>query len=659
MTITQTDDASTDHAISITSDVAGTHQATGPTQDDLNRFGNGCHDSVYRFLGAHVGPEGCHFRVWAPNAAAVDVIGDFNGWKGGLHPMTPSDAGIWHGWAPEARPGDTYKYRITPAFGPPIEKADPMAFATEEPPRTASKIWSGEYQWSDSTWMESRRDRNRMDGPISIYEVHLGSWRYEPGGYRALAHQLADHLDATGFTHVELMPVMEHPFYGSWGYQLLSYFAPTARYGRPEDLMYLIDVLHKRGYGVILDWVPSHFPVDKHGLAEFDGTHLYEHADPRLGFHPDWTSAIFNYDRHEVRSYLLSSARYWVEKFHADGLRVDGVASMLYRNYSRPDGEWIPNHYGGHENIGAATLLQDLNRSLYAEFDDIMVMAEESTAWPGVTTPTDFGGLGFGYKWDMGWMNDTLRYVERDSVHRRWHHHDLTFRMVYAYDENYVLPLSHDEVAHGKGSLLSKQPGDSWQQFAGLRLLLGYQYALPGKKLLFMGAEFAARDEWRHDQELDWGLLQHDSHAGMMRWVKTLNDLYRSQPALHRLDRNPEGFRWIVMDDNDNSVLAFARSSGCDGGDGIDAATSAVAAPPEDIVVICNFTPVPRHDYRIGVPRTGQWVELANSDATDYWGSGVAGGTWETDDIASHGYEQSIAITVPPLSICFLSTSQT
>lgn len=620
-------------------------QQLEPALHDLQRFAAGDHHSIHQFMGAHVESGGCRFRVWAPNARAVSIIGDFNGWDSEQHPMFSSDAGIWSGWVPKAKVGQCYKYRITPEHGDPIEKADPMAFATEEPPKTASKIWAGDYQWSDQIWMDSRRDRNRMDGPVAIYELHLGSWRYEPGGYRALAHQLADHLDATGFTHVELMPVMEHPYYGSWGYQMLSYFAPTARYGRPEDLMYLVDVLHKRGYGVILDWVPSHFPIDDHGLAAFDGTYLYEHADPRLGFHPDWTSAIFNYDRHEVRSYLLSSAHYWIDNFHIDGLRVDGVASMLYRNYSRPDGEWIPNQHGGQENIGAMTLMQELNRSLYSEFDDIMVMAEESTAWPGVTTPTEFGGLGFGYKWDMGWMNDTLEYLSRDSVHRGWHHGDLTFRMVYAYDENYVLPLSHDEVAHGKGSLLSKQPGDSWQQFAGLRLLLGYQYALPGKKLLFMGAEFGTRDEWRHDQELDWSLLQHESHAGVAQWVKMLNSIYRTEPALHCLDRHHDGFRWVVLDDNDNSVVAFVRSAGGH-------------VQGRDILVVCNFTPVPRHDYRLGVPQAGLWTELANSDAEDYWGSGVSATPVVSDAIASHGFHQSISLTVPPLSICFLTASQ-
>lgn len=610
---------------------------------DIARFAAGTHDTVYRFMGAHLHPDGCTFRVWAPSAAAVSVVGDFNGWDPLAAPMAPSDAGIWTALVGEAQMDHRYKFHIVAEDGTALDKSDPMAFATEEPPRSASKIWAPQYQWSDSEWMTHRRDRNRLDGPVSIYEIHLGSWRYEPGGYRALAHQLADHLDQTGFTHVELLPVMEHPFYGSWGYQMLSYFAPTARYGRPEDLMYFVDHLHQRGFGVLLDWAPGHFPVDQHGLATFDGTHLYEHADPRLGFHPDWTSAIFNYDRFEVRSYLLSSARYWLEYFHIDGLRVDGVASMLYRDYSRAEGEWLPNYYGGNENLGAVAFLQELNRCLYAAYDDVMIMAEESTAWPGVTTPTEFGGLGFGYKWDMGWMNDTLDYMGKDPAHRRWHHEELTFRMVYAADENYVLPLSHDEVVHGKGSLLSRQPGDSWQQFAGHRLLLGYQYALPGKKLLFMGAELGARDEWNHEREIDWGLLQHESHAGVAAWVATLNRLYRTEPALHRFDRHPDGFSWVVIDDNENSILGFVRSAGPD---------------HRDVLVVCNFLPTPRHGYRLGVPQPGEWTELANSDAGDFWGSGLTNDVWFSEPVTSHGHGQSLNLTIAPLSVCFLGGPQ-
>ncbi len=514
-----------------------------------------------------------------------------------------------------------------------------MGFASEEPPRTASRIWDLAYDWGDGDWMESRAVRNAHDAPISIYEVHLGSWRYEPGGYRALAHQLADHLDATGFTHVELLPVMEHPFYGSWGYQTLGYFAPTARYGTPQDLMYLIDLLHQRGHGVLLDWVPSHFPTDAHGLARFDGTHLYEHADPRLGFHPDWESAIFNYDRHEVRSFLLSSARFWLERYHADGLRVDAVASMLYRDYSRKAGEWIPNQYGGNENLGAIDFLQEMNRRVYLHHPDVLTVAEESTAWPGVSKPTDGGGLGFGFKWDMGWMNDTLDYFGEDPVHRRHHHGQLTFRMIYAFDENFVLPLSHDEVVHGKGSLLSRQPGDRWQQLAGLRLLYGYQYGLPGKKLLFMGDELAMEDEWNHEQELPWGLLAEAGHAGVAAWVGRLNELYRAEPALHRVDSDPAGFSWLIGDDADNSVLAFLRH-----------------APGErSVLVVGNFTPVPRSAYRIGVPHAGTWVELANGDDPAFGGSGLLNGSVETDDVTAHGHETSLTITVPPLAVCFLA----
>jgi 1,4-alpha-glucan branching enzyme len=471
--------------------------------------------------------------------------------------------------------------------------------------------------------------------------VHLGSWRYEPGGYRALARQLADHLDETGFTHVQLLPVMEHPFYGSWGYQTTGYFAPTARYGSPQDLMYLVDLLHQRGYGVLLDWVPSHFPTDAHGLSVFDGTHLYEHADERLGFHPDWKSAIFNYDRHEVRSFLLSSARFWLSRYHADGLRVDAVASMLYRDYSRAAGEWIPNEFGGRENLGAVSFLQELNRRVYVNHPDAITVAEESTAWPGVTRPTDDGGLGFGFKWDMGWMNDTLEYIQRDPVHRHWHHGELTFRMVYAFSENFVLPLSHDEVVHGKGSLLARQPGDRWQQLAGLRLLYGYQYGSPGKKLLFMGSELAMDEEWQHEQELPWGLLRQPENRAMLAWVAALNGAYRGEPALHRIDNTPDGFSWIVGDDDRNAVLAFLRTDAAD----------AVTRP---VLVVCNFTAVPRWDYRVGVPLAGQWDELLNSDDKHFGGSGVGNGALATTDEPAHGYEVSLQVTVPPLAAVFL-----
>jgi 1,4-alpha-glucan branching enzyme len=612
---------------------------------DLWRFGEGTHDDLAAILGAHPDPAGgvgTEFRVWAPNAVSVSVVGDFNGWSDDRDRLAGSPAGIWSGRVAAATVGQRYKYRIETEDGTRLDKADPVAFASEEPPETASVIADLSYEWGDADWMESRGARNRHDAPISIYEVHLGSWRYEPGGYRALAHQLADHLDETGFTHVELLPVMEHPFYGSWGYQTTGYFAPTARYGTPQDLMYLVDLLHQRGYGVLLDWVPSHFPTDAHGLAVFDGTHLYEHADERLGFHPDWKSAIFNYDRHEVRSFLLSSARFWLSRYHADGIRVDAVASMLYRDYSRAEGEWIPNEFGGNENLGAVSFLQELNRRIYVNHPDTITIAEESTAWPGVTRPTDDGGLGFGFKWDMGWMNDTLEYVQRDPIHRHWHHGELTFRMVYAFSENFVLPLSHDEVVHGKGSLVSRQPGDRWQQLAGLRLLYGYQFGSPGKKLLFMGSELAMDDEWQHEQELPWGVLQQPEHRAILEWVAALNRTYRSEPALHRVDHDPAGFAWIVGDDDRNAVLAFLRTDAAD-----------AAARP--VLVLCNFTSVPRWSYRVGVPIAGSWAELLNSDDQRFGGSGVGNGTLTSTDEPAHGYEDSLEVSVPPLGAVFLA----
>ncbi len=623
--------------------------ATTPTDADLWRFGEGTHDDIASFLGAHVSGTGAEastlFRVWAPNAVQVSVIGDFNGWDGSRNMLTPSDSGIWSGTVVGVGPGAVYKYRVFHRGGQSVDKADPIGFGTEEPPRTASVVTDLAYEWGDAEWMASRGEQTGHDKPLSIYEVHLGSWRYEPRGYRGLALQLADHLDRTNFTHVELLPVMEHPFYGSWGYQTTGYFAPTARYGSPADFMYLIDLLHQRGYGVILDWVPSHFPNDVHGLAEFDGTHLYEHADPRLGFHPDWKSAIFNYERHEIRSFLLSSARFWLSRYHIDGLRVDAVASMLYRDYSRADGEWLPNEFGGNENLGAITFLQELNRRVYTNHPDTVTIAEESTAWPGVSRPTDGGGLGFGFKWDMGWMNDTLDYIGRDPIHRQFHHNELTFRMHYAFSENYVLPLSHDEVVHGKGSLVQRQPGDRWQQMAGLRLLFGYQYGLPGKKLLFMGAEFGVDSEWSHEHELPWHLLQYGEHEGMLEWVSTLNRLHREEPALHELDCEPAGFEWLVGDDDTNSVVAFARWPSAD----------EPTATERPVVAIYNFTPVPRNDYLLGVPSAGSWEELANSDATGFGGSGVVNGTLETEPTGTHGQEQSIRLTVPPLGAVFLA----
>ncbi|MFN8639971.1 MAG: 1,4-alpha-glucan branching protein GlgB [Dehalococcoidia bacterium] len=557
----------------------------------------GRHAELYRVLGAHPTEEGTGFRVWAPTAREVRVIGDFDGWGAGAQSGTtrlePSDSGVWSGVVPEAGTGHRYKFRLVDAAGNPLpDKLDPLAFRTELPPATAGIIANLDYAWADEAWMADRARRNALDAPISIYELHLGSWR-SPASYRDLAEPLADHARRLGFTHVELLPIMEHPFYGSWGYQTTGYFAPTARYGEPADLMYLVDTLHRRGIGVILDWTPAHFPDDPHGLARFDGTHLYEHADPRRGRHPDWDTLIFNYDRHEVRSFLLSSACFWLDRYHVDGLRVDAVASMLYLDYSRAEGEWLPERDGRTRNTGAVRFLRDLNATIYERFPGVQTYAEESTAWPMVSRPTSMGGLGFGLKWDMGWMHDTLEYFARDPVHRAHHHNELTFRGVYAFTESFVLPLSHDEVVHGKGPLLSKLPGDEWQRFANLRALLGYQFAAPGKKLLFMGTEFAPLAEWNHDELLDWSLLDQDAHAGISRWVTALNDLYARTPALHEGDCTSEGFEWVIGDDSANSVLAFLRRG-----------TGSEGAP---VLVVANLTPVIRDGYRVGVPVRGPW----------------------------------------------------
>ncbi len=615
------------------------------TPDDRHRFRDGSHVDLARVLGAHPvtsGPDagGVWFAVWAPNADRVEVIGAWNGWQGADDLLHPDDSGIWHGVVTGASVGDGYKYRIRNRDdGSITDKADPFGFEFEEPPRTASVIADLAYGWGDDEWMADRHAANALDAPMSVYEVHLGSWRYEPGGYRALAHQLADYLDETGFTHVELLPIMEHPFYGSWGYQTLGYFAPSRRYGPPIDFKYLVDHLHQRGHGVILDWVPSHFPLDQSGLARFDGTHLYEHADPRLGFHPDWKSGIFNYDRHEVRSFLLSSALWWLGEYHADGLRVDAVASMLYRDYSREEGQWIPNEHGGRENLGAVAFLQQLNQSVYNRHPDVQMIAEESTAWGGVSRPTDTGGLGFGMKWDMGWMHDTLQFLARDPVHRAHHLGEATFRNIYAFTENFVLPLSHDEVVHGKGSMVNKMPGDRWQQLANLRLVYGYQWAAPGKPLLFMGGEFAVSDEWSHDVELAWELLQYDEHKGIQRLVGDLNRLVRAEPALHRVDFEHTGHRSIT-DDHTNTVMLFER----------------LAPDDRPVVVAVNFTPVPRPGYRIGVSTAGEWTEVLNTDAEAYGGSGLVNdGPIQAEAAAAHGSELSIEIDLPPLGVTFLA----
>ncbi|MDQ7956068.1 MAG: 1,4-alpha-glucan branching protein GlgB [Pseudomonadota bacterium] len=620
-----------------------THAPLSPA--DLHLFREGTHTRLHERLGAHLQPRGgVHFAVWAPNARQVHVIGDWNYWSDADALQVRDDgSGIWEGTVAQAQPGQTYKYRIVGPEGQTLEKADPFAFQTELPPATASRIWGGAHAWTDAEWMVGRAARNALDAPVAIYEVHPGSWQRQDGeflGWRELAVRLAAYVKDMGFTHVELMPVTEHPFYGSWGYQTTGYFAPTARYGTPEDFMAFVDHLHRQDIGVILDWVPSHFPTDAHGLAQFDGTHLYEHADPRQGFHPEWNSAIFNYGRHEVRSFLLSSAMYWLEHFHIDGLRVDAVASMLYLDYARGPGQWIPNVHGGRENLEAVHFLRDLNRAVYRDHPDTFTVAEESTAWPMVSRPTEMGGLGFGMKWNMGWMHDTLAYLKEEPVHRRWHHHRMTFSLVYAFNENFVLPLSHDEVVHGKGSLVNKMPGDDWQQFANLRAMLGYMWAHPGKKLLFMGGEFGQRREWTHDGELEWWVTGLPGHGGTQRLVRQLNDALRGEPALHELDFSGEGFEWIEADDAQHSVYAFLRK----GRDG--------AAP---VLVVSNFTPVPRENYRLGVPHAGRWTELLNSDAREFDGSGWGNlGAVDSAPVPSHGRPQSVVLSLPPLSTLYL-----
>ena len=618
---------------------------------DVHLFNEGRHFRLYEKLGSHTmtvgGISGVLFAVWAPNAERVCVVGDFNGWNGTRHPLSPhATSGIWEGFVPGVTAGTRYKYRLLSRLGgPEFDKADPFAFACEEPPKTASIVFEPRHEWLDDEWMRGRGNRQRLDKPISVYEVHLGSWRRVPeeGGrfltYAEIAPRLIDHVQHHGFTHVEVMPVMEHPFYGSWGYQVTGYFAPTARYGSPDEFAAFVDALHQAGIGVILDWVPSHFPSDAFALAAFDGTHLYEHADARQRVQPEWQSWIFNYGRNEVRSFLISGARFWFDRFHADGLRMDGVASMLYLDYSRQAGEWVPNRFGGNENLEAVQLLQECNTEVFASFPDIMSIAEESTAWSGVSRPVDSGGLGFSYKWDMGWMHDTLDYLSHDPVHRPWHHDRLTFRSIYANSEHFVLPLSHDEVVHGKGSLISRMAGDEWQQFANLRLLYGYQFTQPGKKLLFMGGEFAQRSEWNHDASLDWHLLDFPAHQGVSAWVRRLNELYRSEPSLHRDDLAEANFAWIDCEDRAQSVLCYERR---DGGDGV-------------LVVVANFTPVPRVDYRVGMPRAGRWEVLANSDAPEYDGSGyLVPGAFDTTATPWHGRDQSALLVLPPLALLVL-----
>ncbi|MDQ3974154.1 MAG: 1,4-alpha-glucan branching protein GlgB [Actinomycetota bacterium] len=616
---------------------------------DLHLVGEGRHEELWRRMGAHVteveGVRGVTFAVWAPNARSVRVVGDFNSWDGRLHPMRlMGSSGVWELFLPDAGSGAYYKYEIVTAQGDLVTRADPYAFATEAPPGTASRVFASTHHWGDAGWLEARRSAQHVDRPMSVYEVHLGSWRRndqgEPLGYRELAHALGDHVEALGFTHVELLPVAEHPFGGSWGYQVTGYFAPTARYGTPDDFRYLVDHLHQRGVGVIVDWVPAHFPRDEWALARFDGTALYEHLDPRLGEHPDWGTLVFNFGRNEVRNFLLANALYWIEELHVDGLRVDAVASMLYLDYSREEGEWVPNRYGGRENLEAVEFIKELNAVVYGRNPGAMTIAEESTAWPGVSHPAYLGGLGFGFKWNMGWMHDTLSYFAHDPIHRRFHHNQLTFALMYAWTENFVLPLSHDEVVHGKRSLLDKMPGDRWRKFANLRALYGYMWAHPGKQLLFMGGEFGQWREWSEQRQLDWHLLEEADHAGMQRMVADLNAAYRRFPALWQHDTRPEGFEWIDANDADHNVLSFVRR----GREG----------PP--LVCVSNFSPLVWSDLRFGLPQAGEWDEVVNTDAQVYGGGNVGNyGTVVAEALPWHGLPASAHVVLPPLATLWLA----
>ncbi len=621
------------------------------TDDDLYLFNEGSHFHLWKKLGARPwvleGQPGGQFAVWAPNAEAVSVIGDFNGWNPDADPLSPSgSSGVWEGFIPGVRKGACYKYHIRSRYnGYRVDKADPFGVRQETPPRTGSVLWDLDYTWHDREWMESRPARNDLEAPISIYEVHVGSWmrrldeENRPLTYREMAGSLSEYVRSTNYTHVEFLPVMEHPFYGSWGYQVTGFFAPTSRYGTPQEFMHLVDTLHENGIGVILDWVPSHFPKDEHGLGYFDGSHLFEHADPRQGLHPDWDSLIFNYGRKEVQSFLLSNALYWLDEFHVDGLRVDAVASMLYLDYSREGDDWIPNRFGGRENIEAIEFLRRLNTEVFRFHPDVQTVAEESTSWPMVSRPTYVGGLGFGMKWDMGWMHDTLTYMSKDPIHRTYHHNQLTFRNMYAFSENFVLPLSHDEVVHGKGSILRNMPGDEWRKFANLRLLLAYMFCQPGKKLLFMGIDIGQWNEWYHEAQLDWHLLEQPLHAGLHRLVEDLNRLYRDEPALHARDAEPGGFEWIDCNDAEQSTLSLIRFSHREG---------------DEILAACNFTPVPRTNYRMGAPAGGFWAEIFNSDAPLYGGSGWGNmGGLEAAPVSVHGRRYSLTLSLPPLGAVF------
>jgi 1,4-alpha-glucan branching enzyme len=617
---------------------------------DLYLLGEGNHLGLYERLGAHPmeleGVAGTSFAVWAPNARRVSVVGAFNFWDGRRHAMRKHPGGVWEIFIPDVREGDVYKYEILGPNGELLPlKTDPLGFRAEKLPGTASIVHDPtRFEWDDEAWMQGREGRNALDAPMAIYEVHLGSWRRNPDGsyytYDQLAEELVPYVAEMGYTHVEFLPPTEHPFDGSWGYQPLGLFAPTSRFGTPDDFKGLVDAFHREGIGVFIDWVPAHFPEDSHGLALFDGTHLYDHADPRQGRHPDWGTLVFNYGRPEVRNYLLSNALFWLSEYHIDGLRVDAVASMLYLDYSREPGEWVPNVHGGNENLEAVSFLQRTNEVVFGRHAGATTLAEESTAWPMVSRPTSVGGLGFGYKWNMGWMHDSLQYMSEDSINRRYHHNEITFSLAYAFGENFVLPLSHDEVVHGKRSLIEKMPGDEWQKFANLRAYYGFMYAHPGKQLLFMGGEIAQRREWNHDTALDWHLLEETPHVGVQALIKDLNDLYSTTPALYEVDFEPAGFGWIAGGDIENSVVSFLRR-----GD----------AEEELAIVVCNFTPVVRHDYRIGVPEAAAYEEALNTDDARYGGSGVGnGGRITTERVQAHGREHSLSLTLPPLATIIL-----
>lgn len=625
---------------------------------DISLFNSGKHFKLYEKLGSHIiehhGQTGVYFAVWAPNANQVSVIGDFNQWQDAEHKLNPrwDHSGIWEGFIPNLGEGELYKYKIhSNEYGQVLEKGDPFAFTWETPPQTASVVWNLDYTWKDNKWLKKRVKHNSLESPYSVYELHLGSWKkdenYHSLSYLQMIDELVPYIKEMGFTHVEFMPVMEHPFFGSWGYQVTGFFAPSSRFGTPQDFMKLIDAFHQNDIGIILDWVPSHFPGDGHGLYNFDGTHLYEHADAKQGYHPDWSSYIFNYGRNEVRSFLISSAIFWLDKYHADGLRVDAVASMLYLDYSREDGEWIPNQYGGNENLEAISFLQEMNSMIYQEFPDVQTIAEESTAWGGVSKPTYDGGLGFGMKWMMGWMHDTLSYLQKDPYYRQYHQSDITFSLVYAFGENFMLPLSHDEVVYGKQSLVYKMPGDDWQRFANLRLLYTYMYTHPGTKLIFMGGEFGQTSEWHHDSGLEWHLLEYAPHQGVQTMFKDLNKIYTKEKALFENSFSQEGFEWIDLHDAQNSVLTYIRKGKS-------------ADENHDFVVIAlNFTPMAREDYRIGVPEAKEYKEIFNSDKKEYWGANnLNKSKIKVEEIESHGRPYSISVKLPPLGGVILKVSR-